>query len=278
MFANLNGTISAWNPALGASAFIQATTPGAVYTGLSLFSPPPALSSQPLLYAANNAGSGSINVFNSNFVPASGLAANAFATPAAISAQGLVPFNVQILNGFVYVTYAPSGRIAQQNAPLGAGALAVFNLDGSSGPNMTMIGGHLAAPWGLAIAPSAFGPFAGDLFVGNFSYINSGINIFDPTGTWEGTILIDPGSGNTAGGLWALGVGTGPNNGSPDTLFFTDGINGERDGLFGSLNFATNGLPPVTAVPELSTWAMMLLGFAGLAFAFHRSKRKPSFA
>ena len=185
---------------------------------------------------------------------------------------------MQVLNGFVYVTYAPMGRTAQQNAPLGAGAIAVFNLDGSLRPNSTMIGGHLAAPWGLAVAPSAFGPFAGDLLVGNFSYVNSGINIFDPTGTWEGTILINPGSGNTAGGLWALEVGTGPNNGFPNTLFFTDGINGEKDGLFGSLVFATNGVPPVTGVPEPSTWAMLLLGFAGLGFAFRRSRRRMSLA
>ena len=32
------------------------------------------------------------------------------------------------------------------------------------------------------------------------------------------------------------------------------------------------------AVPELSTWAMMLLGFAGLGFMFHRTKRQVSFA
>jgi hypothetical protein len=32
------------------------------------------------------------------------------------------------------------------------------------------------------------------------------------------------------------------------------------------------------AVPEPSTWAMMLLGFAGLAFAFRQSRRKVSFA
>ena len=64
----------------------------------------------------------------------------------------------------------------------------------------------------------------------------------------------------TAGGLWALGVGSGANNGFPNTLFFTDGINGEGDGLFGSLVFATNGVSPVTGVPEPSTWAMMLLG------------------
>jgi hypothetical protein len=35
---------------------------------------------------------------------------------------------------------------------------------------------------------------------------------------------------------------------------------------------------PVSAVPEPSTWAMMLLGFAGLGFAFRRSRRKVSFA
>jgi hypothetical protein len=33
-----------------------------------------------------------------------------------------------------------------------------------------------------------------------------------------------------------------------------------------------------TAVPEPSTWAMMLIGFAGLGFAFRQSRRKVSFA
>jgi hypothetical protein len=35
---------------------------------------------------------------------------------------------------------------------------------------------------------------------------------------------------------------------------------------------------PVTSVPEPSTWAMMLLGFAGLGFAFRQSRRRVSFA
>jgi hypothetical protein len=35
---------------------------------------------------------------------------------------------------------------------------------------------------------------------------------------------------------------------------------------------------PINAVPEPSTWAMILLGFAGLSFAFHQSRRKMSFA
>jgi hypothetical protein len=34
----------------------------------------------------------------------------------------------------------------------------------------------------------------------------------------------------------------------------------------------------LSAVPEPATWAMMLLGFAGLGFAFRRSRRKVSFA
>jgi hypothetical protein len=42
-----------------------------------------------------------------------------------------------------------------------------------------------------------------------------------------------------------------------------------------------NGLPAVlqaSAVPEPSTWAMMLLGFVGLGFAFRQSRRKVSMA
>jgi hypothetical protein len=37
-------------------------------------------------------------------------------------------------------------------------------------------------------------------------------------------------------------------------------------------------LDPAAGVPEPSTWAMMLLGFAGLGFAFRQSRRRVSFA
>jgi uncharacterized protein (TIGR03118 family) len=69
IFANLNGTISAWNG--GTTALTQVTTPGTVYTGLAINQ------AQNQLYAANAAG---INVFNSSFAPVS-LGAGAFATP-----------------------------------------------------------------------------------------------------------------------------------------------------------------------------------------------------
>jgi hypothetical protein len=68
------------------------------------------------------------------------------------------------------------------------------------------------------------------------SFMASEINVFDASENFLFTIPIDVGMGNTAGGLWALGFGTGGNNGSPNTLFFTDGINGEMDGLFGAIN------------------------------------------
>ena len=111
IFVNLNGTISAWNS--GPTAFIQVTTPGAVYTGLAI--------NQAQLYAANSAGVGSVNVFNSSFAPVS-LGVGAFATPAAIAALGLVPFNVQTIGGLEYVTYAPAGLAAQRGATPGQGA------------------------------------------------------------------------------------------------------------------------------------------------------------
>jgi uncharacterized protein (TIGR03118 family) len=259
IFANLNGTISAWDT--GASAFTQVTTPGALYTGLAINN------AGTMLYAVDNAA-GTINVFNSNFAPAMNLPAGAFATPATIPA-GLVPFNVQNINGSIFVTYAPIGHPAQTMATQGQGAVAIFSETGVLQEVLTGAG-HLAAPWGIALAPSGFGQFGGDLLVGNFSYLNFGITALDPvTGAFEGTIPINVGPGNAAGGLWALSFGTGMGNGGdPNTLYFSDGINRETDGLFAA----------ISVVPEPSTWAMMLLGFADLGFAVRRSRRKVSMA
>jgi hypothetical protein len=57
------------------------------------------------------------------------------------------------------------------------------------------------------------------------------------------------------------------------------------NGAFAFYNFqATAGnvlvasVSGVSAVPEPATWAMMLIGFAGLGFAFRQSRRKVSFA
>jgi uncharacterized protein (TIGR03118 family) len=123
--------------------------------------------------------------------------------------------------------------------------------------------GALDSPWGLQIAPASFGSFAGDLLVGNFG--NGMINAYNPTtGTFVGTLDGTDGSPLVIDGLWGLTIGNGSAaGGSLDTLFFTAGPNHEMDGLFGSL-----------AVPEPSTWAMLLFGFAGLGLAGYRVSRR----
>ena len=260
IFASLNGSISAWNgaPTL-TQAFTQTSVAGASFTGLAINQ------AKTMVFAANDAGTGGIDVFNSDFTANTTLASGAFATPTSVSAAGLVPFDVKDIGGNVFVTYAPSGHIPQTTAMPGDGAVAEFSEAGAlESLSTASADSKLASPWGIALAPMSFGKFGGDLLVGNFAFGDSVINAFDPT-TWafEGSIDIDPGAGNTAGGLWSLAFGGGGNDGNPNTLFFTDGINGETGGLFGS----------IAAVPEPSTWAMMLAGFGGLALLAARRRR-----
>ena len=253
IFSNLNGTISAWDKQ-PSNAFVQpqATTANAVFTGLAINS------AQTRLYAANNAGTGGISVFNSSFAPVT-LAGN-FVDPTLPA--GFVPFNVQDIGGKVYVTYAPSGRTNQINATLGMGFVSVFDENGNFQQRLVS-GGQLAAPWGIALAPASFGQFGGDLLVGNRSSVASEINAFDPTtGVFKGTIPIDIGS-NTGAALWALMFGNGAAGGDRNTLYFADGINGEVNGLIGAIQ-----TPIPAALPLFAT------GLFGLGLLGWRRKRK----
>jgi uncharacterized protein (TIGR03118 family) len=251
IFANLNGTISAWNPPAGTAAVIQATTPGAVYTGLAISS------AADRLYAANVAGGG-IDVFDSSFAPIS--LPGAFQNPF----PGLVPFNVQQFDGKIYVTYAVPGLANMQAAPEGSGAIAVFDENGGLLQKLVE-GSKLASPWGLALAPASFGQLAGDLLVGNFSFAASEINAFDPlSGKLEATIPIDPGPGNTAGGLWGLIFGNGGNGGKQNVLYIANGINGETNGLFAAIS-----------VPEPSSLLLLVAGLSLLSAGCRIVRHRP---
>jgi hypothetical protein len=150
---------------------------------------------------------------------------------------GYAPYNIQTLNGKLYVAYAkvdPATGKASQTP--NQGIVNVFDTNGNLlhrvATNM-----FLNSPWGLAIAPANFGDFAGALLIGNNG--DGTIDAFNPdTGEFLGRLLDPLGNVLTKSGLWALGFRTGASGFDPDTLFFTAGINGEADGLFGSIQVA----------------------------------------
>jgi uncharacterized protein (TIGR03118 family) len=253
IFANLNGTISGW--AGGLTSTVEATTPGAVYTGLAINT------AGTRLYAANSAGPGSVNVFDNSFAQVT--LPGAFTDPGGLPA-GFVPFNVQNIGGKIYVTYAPSGVAAQRAATAGQGVVDIFDENGAFLQRL-ITGGQLAAPWAVALAPSTFGAFGGDILVGNFSFATSEINAFDPTtGVFEGSIPINVGAGNTSGGLWDFVFGSGAGSGGDaNTLYFVDGINGETAGLFGALT-----------VPEPSSMALLGVSAAFIGVRRLRLRRR----
>ena len=243
IFADLNGTISAWNGSAGTTAQVEATVPGAVFTGLAIGSN----SSGNFLYAANDA-QGRIDVFDGSFAHVD-LGANAFVDPSLPA--GLVPFNIQNIGGNLYVAYAPAGRAGQVNAQEGDGAVAVFDTMGNF-QGQLITGSKLAAPWGIALAPAGFGRFGGDLLVGNFAYNFSEINAFDPTtGALRGTLTDLGGHTILNQALWTIAFGRGGSNGDPNTLYFAAGINGEMDGLFGSIQAVPSISPRAPIVTNL---------------------------
>ena len=98
------------------------------------------------------------------------------------------------------------------------------------------------SPWGIALAPSDFGRFSGDLLIGNFG--DGRINAFKlPQGRSHtfasaGQLMNVRGKPVKIDGLWGLAFGNGADAGPTNTLFFTAGLNHEADGLFGTLTTA----------------------------------------
>ena len=95
---------------------------------------------------------------------------------------GYAPFNDKVFGSDLYVTYAVQDALKHDDMPgPGNGIVDVFNVDGSfekrlinNGP-----GSALNSPWGMEMAPSSFGQFAGDLLVGNFG--DGKINAYSAT-------------------------------------------------------------------------------------------------
>jgi uncharacterized protein (TIGR03118 family) len=113
------------------------------------------------------------------------------------------------------------------------GIVSIFDLQGNLEKRLAT-GGALNAPWGLAIAPSSFGEFAGDLLVGNFG--DGTINAYNLSdGSLVGQLKDSNGHVLKIDGLWALSAGNDGAAGSSQAIYFTAGPGDETHGLFGAI-------------------------------------------
>jgi uncharacterized protein (TIGR03118 family) len=233
LFDSEAGIISAWRGALGTAAEVgtDQSARHAVYKGLAIGT----LKGKDYLYATdfhNNR----IDVFNSTFVLQQW--AGAFKDPKL--PHHYAPFGIQNLNGRIFVTYAKQQAGSDdEKAGQGLGIVDMYRVDGKF---LARVGtfGVLNAPWGLAMAPTHFGRFNGDLIVGNFG--DGRLHAFHWDGHhWHlaGTLLKANHNSVRIKGLWAIAFGGGTaNNGSLNALYYAAGPNDEAGGAFGTITFA----------------------------------------
>jgi uncharacterized protein (TIGR03118 family) len=234
IFASEDGTLSAFKgaPIVTVVPNPQAPAHGAIYKGLAIDS---ATAGQ-FLYATDFHNA-KVDIFDSSF--------HAVTIPGAFTdpnlPAGFAPFGIQNINGTIYVTYALQDVDAEDDvAGPGNGYVDAYDSSGNFIQRVASAG-ELNSPWGLALAPTNFGRFSGDLLVGNFG--DGRIHAFDPTrltadGEFEAIGQLHSASGKPIkiDGLWALQFGHGnAANGPTNTLFFTAGPADEEHGLFGSL-------------------------------------------
>ena len=232
LFAGEAGTITGWNPAVAPTAAVvgaDRSSVGAVYKGLAIMGN--------RLYATDFHNR-RVDVFDDSFQLAT--APGAFRDPAV--KKGWAPFGIQAIGDRIFVTYAKQDKARHDEvAGRGAGYVDAFDANGKL---VARVGkrtphGPLNAPWGVALAPSSFGSFGGDVLVGNFG--DGKISAFAEVGgrfVYKGQLR--DGSGNIIAidGLWGLGFGNGASSGPTDTLYFAAGPNDEKAGLFGSIRAA----------------------------------------
>ncbi len=189
------GTILGWNGTVDGSNAIVAvdrSTKGSVYKGLALDS------TNQNLYAADFAKN-QVQIFDDQWNQVGKF------TDTGLPRR-FAPFNVSVINGKVYVAFAKRerGGIDELHGK-GLGYVDVFDLSGNLLQHL-IANGPLNAPWGLAIAPSGFGDFAGALLVGNFG--DGKVNAFDATtGAFLGTLSGSNGRPLKIDGLWMLDPG-----------------------------------------------------------------------
>jgi uncharacterized protein (TIGR03118 family) len=236
IFATLDGTISGWNSAVGATAVVKVDNgaSGAIYTGLAIGTS----SFGPALYAANFAA-GTIDVFDKNWAP--------LTVPGGFVDRdlpaGFSPSNIQRFGRRMYVTYnLPDGGGGFVYGR-GTGLVNVFDVDGRLLQRLIPSHESMNIPWGVAVAGANFGVFSYSLLVGNFG--NGTISAYDlHTGDYLGTMQDGKGNNLSIDGLWGIQFGNGGNGGDATALYFFAAPSGGDHGLVGSLKPASDSTTP----------------------------------
>jgi uncharacterized protein (TIGR03118 family) len=227
LFDTQGGQVLGWTPTVNGTTAVTAvdnSAKGAVYDGLTTLND--------RLYAADF-HNGRVDAFDASFKPL----ALAFSDPKM--PKGWAPFGIQALNGNIFVTYAQQNTTKHDSvAGGGLGYVDEFTPDGAFVARVASKGtahAPLNAPWGLAMAPSNFGAFSGDLLVGNFG--NGRISAYQQSssGKWgyKGQLRKATGEPITIDGLWAIAFGNGASAGPTNNLYFLSGPTGQTHGLFG---------------------------------------------
>jgi uncharacterized protein (TIGR03118 family) len=245
IFAAEDGTIVAFSPAVDrhhALIAVDNSAAGAVYKSLTLGS-----NAQGNFIYATNFLNGTVDVFDSNFQQVQ--LGGSFTDPDI--PDGFAPFGIRNINGTIFVTYAKQDEAKHDDvAGPGNGFIAEFDTDGNLIERFASQG-TLNSPHGLALAPADFGEFSNALLVGNFG--DGRINAFDAsTGQLLGQLADANSQPITDVGIWGMTFGNGARGTKTNTLYFAAGINGEQDGLLGSISVAkSKGRQRASTSPSL---------------------------
>jgi uncharacterized protein (TIGR03118 family) len=229
IFVTEDGTISGWSPDVAGyshnAVLMVDNSSDSVYTGAAIAR----RGGESFLYVANFR-SGTVDVFDSSFHDII-LSHGAFTDPDI--PDNFAPFNVQNINGDLYVAFAQRDIGSYYMITgTGLGYVDVFDPRGDLLMRLQP-GSWMNAPWGVALAPDDFGAYSNQLLVGNSG--SGTIAVFDPgTGEFKGLLKDARGGRILIEGLKGLGFGNGNIAGPANTLYFTGGIYG-RHGLFGAI-------------------------------------------
>jgi uncharacterized protein (TIGR03118 family) len=241
LFATEDGTISGWNPAVNATNAVIAVNEsdkGASFKGLTaaivnIKNYP----NQTLLYVADFTR-GKVEVFDGSFQHVTSVERRFREEEEENVPSGYGPFNVQNLGGNICVTYAQLGSGNNQQDGAGLGRVRVYRPDGRLILKLES-GSWFNAPWGLAIAPSDFGPYSHSLLVGNFG--SGQIAAFDAvTGRFQDFLRDSSGQIVTIPGLWGIAPGNDSKAGNATSLYFTAGGADESSGTLGTITALMN--------------------------------------